>query len=106
MSDFAPKHLILFRKDDQRIARTFQFVSKSESTLAETLLVGDESGFGLRPETGNGLTDHCSEKPQCFTDFGQVVVFSAASRRAGVNVDRAWIQALQLSAVSGKDATG
>ena len=66
----------------------------------------DESSFGLRPETGNVLTDHCSEKPQCFTDFGQVVVFSADSRRAGVNVDRAWIQALQLSAVSGKDATG
>ena len=74
------------------------------SLLTRCLLLKkrEESRFGLRPETGNGLTDHCSEKPQSFIDFGQVVVFSEDSRRAGVDVHRAWIQAVQLSAVSEK----
>ena len=53
----APKDLILFTKDDQRIARTFQFVSKSESNPAETLLrVSDESRIWTGLKAVNGLT--------------------------------------------------
>ena len=60
----APKHLILFRKDDQRIARTFQFLSKSESNLAETLLrVSDESRIRPGLEAVNGLTGRETENP-------------------------------------------
>jgi hypothetical protein len=96
----APKDLILFTKDDQRIARTFQFVSKSESNPAETLLrVSDESRIWTGLRVVIGLTPDKGRETATFQRVSWMEVFSAGVVE---NTSKSQVDKFSRSVVSGR----